>query len=141
VVEVSPRQHADYQRPDPARWLWYVYGGRLPSRYREWVLHDVTCRTWVLRHLLRSVLQVLPFVVVLMLVIPAPLGLRAAAVLGGVLLGLLYSLAYMHEIVEHRVAKAGYPVGMAEAVRKESNREKHERYAERYAQTWRRPDG
>jgi Family of unknown function (DUF5313) len=38
-------------RPGPLRWFWYAVGGRLPARYRSWVLHDLTaapgrCVTW-----------------------------------------------------------------------------------------------
>lgn len=40
------------QRPGPLWWIWYAFGGKLPDRYRDWVLHDVTCRTWWLRHVL-----------------------------------------------------------------------------------------
>ncbi|HEX4246330.1 MAG TPA: hypothetical protein VH008_00575, partial [Pseudonocardia sp.] len=42
-------------------------------------------------------------------------------------------------IVEHRVAQAGYEVGMAQAVRDEANAEVREAEAERYAQNWRQP--
>jgi ABC-type methionine transport system permease subunit len=34
------------------------------------VLHDVTTRTWVLRHITRSLVQFAPFAIVLFLVIP-----------------------------------------------------------------------
>ena len=33
------------RRPDPLRWIWYAFGGALGPRYRQWVLHDLTCRT------------------------------------------------------------------------------------------------
>ncbi|MBW8709599.1 MAG: DUF5313 family protein, partial [Mycobacterium sp.] len=32
-------------RPNPLLWIWYTFTGKLGPRYREWVLHDVTCRT------------------------------------------------------------------------------------------------
>ena len=35
--------------PDPARWLWYTFGGGLGSRYSGWVLRDTTTRTRWLR--------------------------------------------------------------------------------------------
>lgn len=130
---------APLKRPDPARWLWYAFGGRLPRRFSPWVLHDLTCRTWAMRHGLRALLQVSPVVVVLLLVIPGPLVVRLAAVTAGVLLGLLYSFAYMYEIAEHRVAKAGYPVGTAQQVRDEAHADERAEQARRYAETWRRP--
>jgi hypothetical protein len=45
-------------RPDPARWLRYASGGKRPERYFRWRLHDLTLRTWPLRHLIRAVVQV-----------------------------------------------------------------------------------
>jgi hypothetical protein len=37
--------------------------------------------------------------------------------LSGVFLGLIFAFAYMTETTEHRVMRAGYPVGTAEATR------------------------
>jgi hypothetical protein len=139
VLVVQPRGKARYKRPDPLHWLWYAYGGRLPRRYREWVLHDLSCRTWPLRHLARALLQVLPVVVVLLLVVPGELTIRVAAVTAGVLLGMLYSGAYMNEIAEHRAAKAGYPVGIAREVREEAQHDQRAAQAQRYARIWRDP--
>lgn len=127
------------RRPDPLRWLWYAVGGRLPRRYSGWVLRDLTCRTWVVRHLLRALVQVAPVVVVLLLVIPGTWYVRAAAVLAGLLLGLLYSGAYLYEISEHRARKAGFPAGTARLMREHANADKRRAEAERYARTWRRP--
>jgi hypothetical protein len=127
------------RRPDPVHWLWYAVGGRLPRRYRTWVLHDLTCRTWIPRHFARALVQVAPVVGVLLLVVPGTLPIRIAAVTAGLLLGLLYSGAYMYEIVEHRVSQAGYEVGTAQAVRDEANAEVRLAEAERYAQNWRQP--
>jgi Family of unknown function (DUF5313) len=52
-------------RPSPFRWLLYAVGRGLPPRNREWVLYDVTTRTWVLRHLLRATVQLAPVAVLL----------------------------------------------------------------------------
>lgn len=122
------------RRPNPARWIWYTLGGRLPERHREWVLHDITCRAWVLRHLLRSLVQISPGL--LFLLLPGPLWIRAMAVLGGVLMALMYSLSYMEHTSEYRLRKHGYPLGTGKAVRdraKERGRAADEaRYAEIY---------
>lgn len=126
------------RRPDPVRWLWYAVGGRLPARYRTWVLHDLTCRTWPLRHLARALVQVAPVVPVLLVVVPGSLAIKLAAVAGGLLLGLFYSCAYMYEIVEHRVTGAGYPVGTAREIRERAGAADREAEAERYARMWRR---
>jgi hypothetical protein len=114
----------------------YALGKGLPPEYREWVLHDVTARTWALRHMLRTTLQLLPFAVLLYLLIPGSAGIRAAAVVGGLLLGFFYSLAYMYETTENRAMKAGYPRGTAREIRDRrgagGREEEARRYAERY---------
>ena len=70
------------------------------------------------RHMARAVVQMLPLVV-LCLVVPVPWAYRCSAALGGLLIGLTFSLAFMVETTEHRVAKAGYPAGTAAALREE----------------------
>jgi hypothetical protein len=104
-------------RPAPHRWLWYAFGGRLPARHRGWVLFDTTTDTWWVRHVVRSLVQMSIPVLVVMTALPAGWGLRAAVAGGGVALGMLYSVAYMNETTEHRVVKAGYPAGTAQAAR------------------------
>lgn len=112
-------------RPDPFRWLAYAYGAGLAPRYREWVLHDVTCRTWWLRHLARTVVQLLPLLVLLYLVVPGPPWVRLGAITAGALIGLFYGTVYMVEAAETRVMKAGYPVGAAAATREARRSEQH----------------
>jgi len=118
------------------RWLLYALGAGLPPQYREWVLHDATARTWVLRHLLRTTLQLLPFAVLLYLLVPGSPGIRAASVGAGLALGFFYSVAYMYETTENRVIKAGYPRGTAGRIRDQrgagAREEEARRYAERY---------
>ncbi|MFL6163622.1 MAG: DUF5313 family protein [Jatrophihabitantaceae bacterium] len=105
------------ERPDPLRWLWYSLGGGLPERYREWVLHDVTCRSWALRQVLRSLLVVAPLAAAVLVFVPGPFWIRGVSALAGVIMGLIYSLGYLIETTEHRLVKAGYPVGTGERVR------------------------
>ena len=53
---------------------------------------------------------------------------RLSAAAGGLLMGLIFSTAFMVETTEHRVAKAGYPPGTAARLRAERNqREQLER--------------
>ena len=106
-------------RPGPAQWLWYACGGRLPARLRGWVLHDLTCRTWPLRHLVRLLAQLVPVGIVLLVLLPGPLWVRLMAVLGGSVVGLLYSFVFLYEATEQRATKAGYPHGTAARVRAE----------------------
>ncbi len=129
------------RRPGPVRWVLYAFGRGLPPEYREWVLHDVTARTWVLRHLLRTTVQLLPVAVLLYVLIPGPGWVRACAVLGGLILGYFYSAAFLYETTEHRAVKAGYPRGTAASMRGMGNAAEREEQARRYAQRWRQQPG
>ena len=104
-------------RPNPLRWVAYAMGAALPRRHSSWVLHDVTTGTWVLRHAARTLVQLAVPVVLIVVLVPGPLGLRLGMALIGVILGLAFSLAYMTETVENRVRKAGFPIGSAQAGR------------------------
>jgi hypothetical protein len=110
---------APVKRPNALQWLWYSLGGALPPDRRTWVLHDTTAPTWVLRQVLRTLLILAPFVVILLLFIPGPFWVRGLAVLGGIIMGLIFALAYVVETTEHRLIKAGYPAGTGESVRQE----------------------
>lgn len=102
-------------RPGPLQWIWYAYGGKLPDRCADWVLHDVTCRTWALRHFARSLVQLAPFC--LLVLLPGPLSIRISAVALGLLVGLFYSGCYIGETAEHRAIKHGHPPGTARETR------------------------
>lgn len=115
-------------RPNPLQWVWYALGGGLPRELSPWVLADTTRRTWIWRHVARAVVQMLPVVVVCLVAVPVPLSYRLSAAVGGLLLGLLFSMAFMTETIEHRARKAGYPPGMAAELRAErAERERVER--------------
>jgi Family of unknown function (DUF5313) len=105
------------RRPDPVLWFWYALGGRLPARFGPWVLHDTTTRTWALRHVLRSFVQLAVPIGLVLLLVPGEFWIRGMAALGGVFLALFFSLAYMTETTENRVVRAGYPAGTAQATR------------------------
>lgn len=117
-------------RPNPAQWVWYALGGGLPRSMADWVLADTTGRGWAVRHLLRALVQLAPVLLVCLLVVPVPLSYRLSACGGGVLLGLLFSAAYMTETSEHRAVKAGWPPGTTRRVREQrAEREAIERGA------------
>jgi Family of unknown function (DUF5313) len=109
----------EVKRPDPLRWLWYAMGGRLPLRYSQWVLRDVTTRWWRLRALFRSLVQILPVAVLILVFLPTEPWVRAMACLGGVLVGMIYAVAYLDESTESRALKAGFLRGTAQQVRDE----------------------
>ncbi len=127
-------------RPGPLRWSWYALGGGLPPRYRDWVLHDVTTRTWALRQMLRSVVQLVPFAVVLLFVVPGEPWVRLVAILGGALVGLLYAASFVQQTTEHRAMKAGWPPHYAQAVRDSRDAPGRAEAARRYAERYRTED-
>lgn len=119
-------------RPGPLRWIWYAVGGRLPDRHRGWVLQDATRPRWMLRHAVRALVQLaVPIAVVLLL--PGPLEIRLFAAAAGLLIGVFFGLAYATETVEHRVRRAGFPAGLAEAMRARTTREREARRSEALA--------
>jgi hypothetical protein len=129
------------RRPGSLRWVLYAFGRPLPPEYRAWVLHDVTAPTWVLRHMLRTTVQLLPVAVLLFVLIPGPVWVRACSLLAGLLLGYFYSLAYMYETTEHRVVKAGYPRGTAAATRGRGHEDERAEQSRRYNERWRQSEG
>jgi hypothetical protein len=104
------------ERPNPIQWLWYAVGGRLPTRLADWVLHDVTARTWVLRHAARGFVVLTPIAAACLL-FPGPLALRLAMVLLVAVVGAYFSLSYVEESCELRAVKHGHEHGAAKAIR------------------------
>ena len=125
----SPAAHA--QRPGVLTWVWYALGGRIPARFSPWVLHDTTTRTWALRHVLRSFVQLAVPIALVLIFVPGEFWIRGMAALGGVFLGLFFSVAYMPETTESRVKRAGYPAGTATATRARAAQGREVRESER----------
>ena len=124
-------------RPDPLHWLWYAFGGGLPPRYRDWVLHDATAPTWWLRQLVRSLVQALPVAVIVALLIPGSPAIRVMAAVGGMAVAAFYVLGFVDEAVERRVAKAGFTHGYAKEMRERAKSPVRAAEAELYARRYR----
>jgi fatty acid desaturase len=135
---VSGRAATDDQRrrPDPARWIWYTFGGSLRARYRGWVLHDLTSRSRWLRQAARAMVQVAPLEVVLLLVLGFG-WITYVALVGGLVMALIYSLAYFDQSTDNRLVKHGYLPGTAGQIRRERERAKDPDAMRRYLQTYR----
>jgi hypothetical protein len=116
-------------RPGPLRWLCYAFGASLPARYDQWVLRDTTGRTWVLRHLVRALVQLSPVVAVVLAFVPGPFWIRTVAVVAATAMGVLFCFAYMVETTDRRLTKAGFAPGLGETMRRERS------LAARYAGT------
>ncbi|SEO99918.1 DUF5313 domain-containing protein [Amycolatopsis saalfeldensis] len=106
-------------RPGVLRWFWYAVGGRLPERYRDWILHDTTSKHWKARHVLRSSVGIAPLCLVWLL-LPGPIQLRLAIVLMAALVAYFYSCAYMEESIDHRLSRNGFAPGTGKRIRKEA---------------------
>ncbi|HEX3816033.1 MAG TPA: DUF5313 family protein [Mycobacteriales bacterium] len=123
-------------RPNPLQWLWYSFGGRLPQRYREWVLSDVTGPTWFLRFCSGVLLKVMPLAVavglVLALLLHGPLGLSAASAGLGLIVAFYYAVSYASENVEQRITHYGYEHGVAGKTRQQAALERAKERTERF---------
>ncbi|MEV6237519.1 DUF5313 family protein [Lentzea sp. NPDC051838] len=108
-------------RPNPFQWLWYALGGRLPQRCNPWVLHDVTCRTWAVRHFIRAFVQMSP--ILLLLLLPGPLLIRILSILLGMFVGYFYSMTYMWHTTEQRLVKQGFERGLGAQTRRAKHAE------------------
>ncbi len=131
------------RRPNPVLWLYYQYGGRLPARYRDWVLHDATCRTWLARALLRVLVLLAPAFTALLLVLGLVGGswpIALGSVLLGVLVSLRFAVANAMESVDARLMRYGFPAGHASATRRRADAARHAEEDERYRRRWGRPD-
>ncbi|MEU5844974.1 DUF5313 family protein [Saccharopolyspora shandongensis] len=124
------------KRPNPGWWLYYQFGGRLPERYREWVLRDATCKSWVLRVLIRGLLQIAPLGAVLFVgfgVLGGSWPIAGGALLLGVLVVARIVLTSAVDNVDARLVRYGYPPGHGSAVRRQRDADA----AERYRAVWR----
>lgn len=133
---------ADVVRPDPFRWLWYAFGGTLPERHREWVLHDLTAHSWLWRFGARALLRLLPLTLtagIVLWLVGAPTGLAIASVFIGLLVGFYFSLSYAVESAEKRAEQHGFAVGTAVRVRDEKAASRRPDVQARYDAEWRRP--
>lgn len=127
------------RRPNPLRWLYYQYGGKLPGAYREWVLHDATCRSWLVRALVRGLIQIAPPAIVLLLGLGF-LGGSWPIALGALLLGVLVivriALTGAVDSIDARLTRYGYPPRHGSDMRRQAKAID----AERYRAIWQRPE-
>ncbi|RKT51675.1 DUF5313 family protein [Saccharothrix australiensis] len=123
---------------------WYLVGGRLPMRYREWVFHQATKPTWLVWFVVRALLQVLPLTVVIALALvwglgsPWPLAVACGSL--GLVVGVYFAVSYAIESTDHRMTKYGYPAGAASAYRREHASESDRERERRYREAWRTSD-
>jgi hypothetical protein len=126
-------------RPGIALFVRYCYGGRLPERHHSWVLRDVTCRTWVLRHFARWMMVIIPVFALYMALMPTSFGIRVytdIAVCGGIF---MFALVNILIDTDRRAVRAGYSFNLPGEIRatraddrqRLANHERRQRVAER----------
>ena len=132
------------QRPNVLQWFWYALGGRLPAHLREWVLHDVTTKTWMLRYGVRSAVRMVPVIIVVLgffLLLRGPLWIALAACGIGLIVAVYYSMSYAWERCDAQLQRYGYPPDTGTEVRHRRTEELDVDRAARYEAQWRRPQG
>jgi hypothetical protein len=104
--ERSRGRSPDVVRPGVLRWIGYAFGARLPTRYAPWVLHDLTARTWFLRHLARTTVQATP--AALLALLPGPVWLKVALPLFVLFSSLFMAALFSPMVREKRLYQHGY---------------------------------
>jgi Family of unknown function (DUF5313) len=127
------------ERPNLLLLLKYSLGFSLPRRYSSWVLHDVTCRTWLVRHFARTALIVVPIFVLYMALMPSSLSVRLLTGLTFSGAIFMFSLVNIQVDTDRRAVRAGYGASLPARIRSQqsvqrqglTNHERRERIAER----------
>jgi Family of unknown function (DUF5313) len=100
--------------PGPLRWALFAIGFRLPSKYNDWVRHELTDAGWRSRTLVRHLAVIVPICVilaaVLLTLLPAPAWL-AFMMTGLILAGSVFTVtAYADDIRGSRLRQHGLDV-------------------------------
>jgi hypothetical protein len=122
--EASADAPLPVRRPSLGRFLWYCFGGTLPPENHTWVLHDVTCRTWALRHFARWTMVIAPLFLLYLAFMPMPLGTR---VYTGITFSLaIYVMSFVFILIDtdRRAVRAGYDHSLPQAMRATSSTER-----------------
>jgi hypothetical protein len=139
--ELRASDDSPVRRPTLGRFLWYCYGGSLPAENHTWVLHDVTCRTWVLRHFARWTMAIGPFFALYLAFVPIPFGIRLFTGIAFSLGLYVMSLVFILIDTDRRAVRAGYDHSLPQAIRttnsvqrqRTANHQRRERIAARRA--------
>ena len=127
------------KRPNPVLWLYFVYGGRLPDRYRDWVLHIATTPTWLVRAFGRGLTQLAPILLALlaaMVVFGGSWPIALGSTLLGFLVALRIILAFAQDNVDARLVQHGFPPGHGTKLRRARHAAEEAAKAARYRETW-----
>ena len=129
------------RRPPLGLFLKYCYHFSLPAEYHTWVLHDVTCRTWWLRHFGRWFMVIIPFFAIYMTFMPTTFATRLYTGLAFSGAILMFAIVNIMIDTDRRAVRAGYSHSHPQHVRtaravahqREASYQRRERIAERQA--------
>jgi len=108
-------------RPDPARLLWYTFGGGLGPHYRQWVLRDVTSSGHRVRQVARTLAQAASVGALVILALGFT-WITWMSLIGGLLLTMTYRVTFFDAFAEHRLFQHGYPWGTAHRIMTERDK-------------------
>jgi hypothetical protein len=116
-IHSEPGTDKPIHRPTLGRFVWYCYGGHLPVQNHSWVLHDVSCPTWALRHFARWMMVIVPVFVVFLAFMPTSFGIRFftdIAICGGIF---MFALVNIMVDTDRRAVRAGYRFSLPSEIR------------------------
>ena len=119
------------QRPNPAQYVAYSYGRRLPDSMRDWVSHDLAGPGAVRRHMIRMAIPPL-LVLAPFWLLPASLYVHLEMTVPIYTWALLMALALNKIWRRHRLAQHGIDPNLVDVIKRKRDAHIHEDYARRY---------
>jgi hypothetical protein len=117
--------------PSARQYVKYAYGGRLPHSMIEWVSHDLAgpraSVRMVVRWAIPCVLLVLP-----MLFVPGPLGVRITMTMPILLSYLFFSIALNRVYRRYRLVQHGLDPELINKLERERNSDMYDEYFRKY---------
>jgi hypothetical protein len=119
------------QRPNPAQYVAYSYGRRLPDSMRDWVSQDLAGPGAVRRHMIRMAIPPL-LVLAPFWLLPASLYVHLEMTVPIYAWALLMALALNKIWRRHRLAQHGIDPNLVDVIKRKRDAHIHEDYARRY---------
>ena len=118
-------------RPNPAQYVGYVFGRRLPDQLHNWVRNDLAGKGAVRRHMLRYAIPPLLLLAPFWL-LPASLYVHLEMTAPIYIWSLLMALALNKVWRRHRLAQHGLDPKLADEITREKNAHIHDAYVAKY---------
>ena len=121
------RRRTRMNRPNPAQYLGYVFGRRLPDEYRDWVRNDLADQGAVRRHMVRYAIPPL-LVLAPFWLLPASLYVHLEMTAPIYIWALLMALALNKVWRRHRLAQHGLDPNLVDEINRKKNAHIHDDY-------------